>query len=259
MVVRLAPMWKCTGMCRSAQTSQRGSHSRLARSGAPRSWVSEVMLTPRRPSAGHPLGLDHQAVDVPGRHDGHGQETVVRLVLDLGDGVVVDLHAEQPELGILDHVGDALAAQADGVGEADLGPDARVVHDLNAGLRVEGAQMDLVLRPLVERFEGPSLASVAVDDAAAAGEAELGAVDHPHGAAVDLLDVRDAILELGRGPAGPEVVGLGQVRVGINHPQPIKCQSHVPPNPAYRSTLRQKEDGVPCRSKRSTVSASPTR
>ena len=33
------------------QTSQNGSHARLARSGAPRSWGSEVMLTPRAPSA----------------------------------------------------------------------------------------------------------------------------------------------------------------------------------------------------------------
>ena len=85
--------------------------------------------------------------------------------------------------------------------------------------------MDLVLGPLVERFEGPSLAAVAVDDAAAAGEAELGAVDDPHGPPVDHLDVGDPVLELGRRPAGPEVVRLGQMRVGINHPQAVKCQS----------------------------------
>ena len=50
MVVRLAPMWKCTGRCRSAQTSHRGSQARLARSGPPTSWGSDVMLTPRRSS-----------------------------------------------------------------------------------------------------------------------------------------------------------------------------------------------------------------
>ena len=49
IAVRLAPMWKWTGSSRSAQTSHSGSHARLARSGEPRSWGSEVMLTPRRP------------------------------------------------------------------------------------------------------------------------------------------------------------------------------------------------------------------
>ena len=44
-------MWKWTGRCSSQQTSQNGSQARLARSGAPRSWGSEVMLTPRAPSA----------------------------------------------------------------------------------------------------------------------------------------------------------------------------------------------------------------
>ena len=51
IAVRLEPMWKWTGSSRSAQTSQSGSQARLARSGEPRSWGSEVMFTPRSPSS----------------------------------------------------------------------------------------------------------------------------------------------------------------------------------------------------------------
>ena len=54
-------MWKCTGSCRSAHTSQNGSHARLARSGAPRSWGSVVMLMPRHPSAATRLASATQA------------------------------------------------------------------------------------------------------------------------------------------------------------------------------------------------------
>ena len=50
IAVWLAPMWKWTGRCSSQHTSHSGSHSRLARSGAPRSWGSDVMFTPRAPS-----------------------------------------------------------------------------------------------------------------------------------------------------------------------------------------------------------------
>ena len=259
MVVRLAPMWKCTGRCRSAQTSQSGSHARLARSGAPRSCGSEVRLTPRSPRPATRSASTHEAVDVPGRQDRHREQTVVRLLLDLGDGVVVDLDAEQAELGVLDHVGNTLAAEADGVREADLGVDARLVHDLDARLGVEGAEVDPVLGPLVQRFERTSLVAVAVDDPAAAGEAELGAVDHPHGPPVDHLDVGDPVLEFGRCARGPEVVGLGQMRVGINHPEAVQCQSQFPSQFVCRSTLRRKGDGITCRSSRSTVLVSPTK
>ena len=34
-------------------------------------------------------------------------------------------------------------------------------------------------------------------------------------------DVRDAVLVLGRGALGPQVVGLGQVGVRVDHPQTI--------------------------------------
>ena len=190
---------------------------------------------------------------------GMGSRRLFDSCLDLGDGVVVDLHAEQAKLGVLDHVGNALAPETDGVREADLGVDARIVHDLDARLGVEGAEVDLVLGPLVQRFEGPSLVAVAVDDAAAAGEAELGPVDDPHGPPVDHLDVGDPVLELGRARGGPEVVGLGEMRVGINHPEAVKCQSQFPSPFACRSTLRRKGDGITCRSSRSTVLVSPTK
>ena len=175
---------------------------------------------------GDPLGLGHGCVHVPGREHRHGEEAAARVGLHLGHGVVVDLHAQQAQLGVLHDVGDPLAAEADGVGEADLGVDPRVVHDLDARLDVEGAEVDLVLGPLEERLGGAALAALAVDDPAAAGEAELGAVDVPHGLAVDLDDVGDPVGVLGRGTLGPQVVGLGQMGVGIDHPQPLQCQRH---------------------------------
>ena len=52
IAVWLAPMWKWTGSRSSEHTSQNGSQDRLARSGAPRSWGSDVMFTPRAPEAG---------------------------------------------------------------------------------------------------------------------------------------------------------------------------------------------------------------
>ncbi len=108
--------------------------------------------------------------------------------------------------------------EPDGVGEADLRVDPRVVHDLDACPDVEGAAMDLLLGPLEERLRGAALATVAVDHPATAGEAELGTVDIPHRLAVDLDHVGDTILVLGRGTLGPQVMGLGQVGVRIDHP-----------------------------------------
>jgi hypothetical protein len=96
-----------------------------------------------------------------------------------------------------------------------------VVHDVDARLDVEGAEVDALLCPLEERLVGDALVAVAVDHASAAGEAQLDAVDVPHGLAVDLDDVRDAVLVLGGGPLRPQVVGLGQVGVRVDHPQPI--------------------------------------
>ena len=61
MPVTLAPMWKCTGSWSSVHASQNGSQARLARSGAPRSCGSDVMLTPRAPSAATRLASATQA------------------------------------------------------------------------------------------------------------------------------------------------------------------------------------------------------
>ena len=226
-------MWKCTGRCWSEHTSHSGSQARLARSGPPTSLGSDVMFTPRRSMDATRLASATAVVDVPGREDRHGQEAAARVGLHVGHGVVVDLHAQQPQLGVLHDVGDALAAEADGIGEADLCVDAGIVHHLDARLDVERAQVDLVLGPLEERLGGAALAAVAVDDPAAAGKAELGTVDVPHGPALDLDHVRDAVLILGRGPLGPQVVGLRQVRVRINDTQAVECKSHrVPPRSA---------------------------
>ena len=108
---------------------------------------------------GDPLGLGHRSVDVPGRENRHGQEAASRVGLHVGHRVVVDLHAQQPKLGVLHDVGDALAAEADGIGEADLRVDAGIIHDRDARLDVECAEVDLVLGPLEERLGGAALAA----------------------------------------------------------------------------------------------------
>ena len=227
-------MWKCTGSCRSEQTSHR-------RVPGPAGEVrpADVVGVRRDVDAaqverGDPLGLGHRLVDVPRRQHRHREQAPAGVRLHLGHGVVVDLHAEQAEHGVLHDVRDALAAEADGIGEADLCVDPRIVHDVDAGGNVEGPEVDLVLCPLEERLGGPALAALAVDHPASAREAELGAVDVPHGLPFDLDHVRHAVRVLGRGTFGPQIVGLGQVRVRINDTQTFKCKSHLLFLPAER-------------------------
>ena len=63
------------------------------------------------------------------------------------------------------------------------------------------------------------LLAVVVDRAAGAGLAEGLAVDHPHRHPVDLLDVGDPLLVALRGALGEQVVPLGHVRIGVDHPE----------------------------------------
>src|SRR2546430_2531166 len=85
MAVTLAPMWKCTGSWSSVHVAQKGSHARFARSGAPRSCGSDVMLTPRAPSSATrlaslmPLSTSHAGHPVPKLRRGGAGEEVVRL------------------------------------------------------------------------------------------------------------------------------------------------------------------------------------
>ena len=109
-----------------------------------------------------------------------------------------------------------VAAEPDRVREQHLGVDAALVHDLQAGLRVPRPGVDPV-DALFHRLQERDLAAVVVDDAAALGETELGAVDDPRGDAVALLDVQDPVLVRRRRPPRPQVGRLGEMRVRVDH------------------------------------------
>ena len=195
IVVRLAPMWKCTGISSAAHASHTGSHARFARSGEPRSCGSDVRLTPRRPRLRGPLDLAHARVDVPRREDRHRQQPVARLRLQLGVGVVEDLDAEVAQLRILDEVAERLAAEADHAREDDLRPDADLVEQLHPRVGVVTGCVALLDLPLVEALERATLLAVLVDDTARARAAEHDvAFDDPGRRAVDLRR------RAGRGP-----------------------------------------------------------
>src|SRR3569623_1563961 len=151
MPVTDAPMWKCTGSFRPAQVSQNGSHSRLARSGAPRSCGSDVLPT-----------------------------------------------------------------QADRAGEDHLLVDAALVEDVEAYLRVIGADVDLLVLPLEQRLLCLFLRAVDADHPTGAVAAHGVAVEDPHPLPVDQLDVRDTVLVLRRREGGEEVLGLGEVTVCVD-------------------------------------------
>ena len=79
------------------------------------------------------------------------------------------------------------------------------------------------------------------------------------GRAVDHLDVGNPLRVLGRGSLGPQVVGLGQVRVRINHTQAVKCESHLCSSPIRRRSANptvwtygaaQRAEGLAIRTRR---------
>ena len=108
---------------------------------------------------------------------------------------------------------------------------------------IEGAPVDPVLT-LVHRIEEGDPVAVPVDHAAAAGEAERGPVDDPGGLAFDLLDVGNAVLELRRRPRRPHVVGLGEVRVGVDDPNAVVCQrGHNASTPSVQGSMDGQSDG----------------
>ena len=215
MPVTLAPMWKCTGSSRPEQASQNGSQARWARSGAPRSCGSDVMLTPRAPSPADPLRLPHALVHVPGRHERQGQEAVARVGLDLGHRVVVDLDGEPAQGGVVG-CSEVLATEPDRAGEDDLRVDAALVEHAEADLGIPRTEVDVVVGPLEERAVCALLGTVPPDDAARAEASDRMAVEDPHRLPVDLLDPRDPVPEGGGRPLGEEVGRLAPVRVGVD-------------------------------------------
>ena len=229
-------MWKWTGSSRSAQTSQRGSQALLARSGAPRSWGSEVMLIPRSPRLSDPLGLADAVIDVPSRQDGHGQQAVVRALLDLCSRVVEDLYTESTQREVL-HLAQGLAPQTERVRIQDLVLDAHVVEYLEAGVDIPRGNMGTFEIPLDHRFQEGVLHSVSVDGASAAGLPDRRPLDDPLALSVDVLDVQDLILVGRWGSLRPKVLDVGEMRIGVQNSQSLRHlggESHLVGSSRFR-------------------------
>ena len=166
------------------------------------------------PEFGDPLRFAHTALDVPGRQDRHGQEAIVRALLDLGPRVVEDLHAQAAQHVVLD-VDQRLAPQSQRVGIEDLVFDTHVVEDLEAGIDVPRGHMGPLEVPLDHRLQEGMLHALPVDGAAAAGLPEGYSFDDPGAHALDVLDVEDLVLVGRRGPLRPQIVKVGEVGVGV--------------------------------------------
>ena len=214
--VTLAPMWKCTGSCESAHTSQNGSHARLARSGAPRSCGIRGHVDAPDPEAGDPLGLPHALVDVPRGHERQRQQPIARLGLDLGHGVVVDLDGERG----------AARGRRPRRGPGPPRPIvlgkmtwASIPHSSSTPRRTSGSYAPTwtsSMLPLDQAAMSALLGAVPPDDAARAETADRVAVEDPHRLAVDLLDSGHPVPEC----AGARLVKRSgasvPVRVGID-------------------------------------------
>ena len=72
-----------------------------------------------------------------------------------------------------------------------------------------------------------SLDTVLVDDAAGAGPAEHGAVNDPGRRPSTWVTWGTRSFHRGRGAVGPQVVVLGQVRVGVDHLDLIERETHT--------------------------------
>jgi hypothetical protein len=228
-------MWKWTGSCSLSHTSHSGSHAgwpgRDRRGPAVGGHVDAV-----EPQPGDPGGLTGALLDAPRGQHRHRHQPPTRLGLHLGHGVVVDLDAQQVEVGVDLLAGQPLPAEPDRVGERDLGVDAALVHHLEPLGRDVGGRVDPVDGPLEHRLGEGVLVALVVDHAPATGPADDLALDDPGGLALDLLDVGHAVAVLGRRPAGPQVVGLGQVRVAVDdlHVADGRCVAHRSTSPTSR-------------------------
>ena len=74
---------------------------------------------------------------------------------------------------------------------------------------------------------GLDLLPVGADHTAPVGPTQHVAVHDPGLLAIDVLDARDPVLQRRRGPAGPQIGGLDEVRVSVNDRQGAQVESHV--------------------------------
>ena len=104
-----------------------------------------------------------------------------------------------------------------------MGPDVELVEHLEAHLWVVRGDVNPIDVPLDHGFDEGELVALAVEDAPAAGEAQFDVVFHdPRWPALDLDDVRHAVL-VGLGRAlDPEIVRLGQMRIAIDDRNPFR-------------------------------------
>ena len=92
-----------------------------------------------------------------------------------------------------------------------------LVKDLEPCLRVPGAQVDHVDRPLEQPRVRAHLAPVTADHRARRCRAEGMTVEHPRRSTVDLLHVGHAVAQRSRRPAGEEIGCFAPVRIAVDH------------------------------------------
>jgi hypothetical protein len=168
-----------------------------------------------QPEALDALDLDEALVDVPPRQDRLREQPVARLGLHLGHRVVVDLDGEVAQ-GQVAPPAQLLPAEAHRVRVDEVGPDALGVHHLEPWCHLRRAGGDLVHRGAEHVRHVVALLHVGADDRRRAGAADRVAVEDPLRLAVDVLDLRDAVLVALRRPFQPQVPRLAEVGVDVD-------------------------------------------
>ena len=158
--------------------------------------------------------LGHRGVDIPPWRDRHREQPIARHLLHLRGRVVEDLHCGEPQIGIGD-LDELLPAEPERVRVHNLRPDAQLVHQRDAWCDVPRTSVD-VIEPVTHETHTEHLGAIAIDRRRATRHAENNTVEHPRIATVDRLDARHAVDVLGRCPRGPQIAGLGQMRVGVD-------------------------------------------
>ena len=151
------------------------------------------------------------------------------LLEHLGHRIVVEGRAQVAKLRIID-LAETLAAEAHDVRVHDLAPDADLVHQVQARFDEGGRRGRLGQRPVGE-VRALDLDVVPVHHSAGAGLPEEDVlIDDPDVVGVPpalgwqvlvpvgpLDDSRDAVAVGSRSARGPQITGLGEVGVGIDH------------------------------------------
>ena len=124
---------------------------------------------------------------------------------------------------------------------------AHVVEYLEASIDVPRGDMRTFEIPLEHRFQEGMLHTLSVNGASSTGFSNRDPFDDPLAFAVDLFDVQNLILEGGGGSLGPQVLDVGEVRIGVQNSQSLRQvggESHLIGSSRRRdhgvSTLRRR-------------------